>query len=335
MQALIDVREEALTADEAPKTELERMLIGVMARCGVQAEVCHAKLLIHTNQMRDTADDWWDADRRQAANNLGARLAKDSCRVAQRLESSLHGALWCLERWRGLGASAAANGGLTEPQRQLACDLLGISPLLRDNTERVPAAGDKEAIGALVAREVKRLEREIELTLKLRDKIARAKVRLGIVAPQDAESRTQRSNESRALKRLVWATDTLRDVQRGLAPATIIDPETRQPFHAPGAPAPGPAPPPGPAPAPTPAASAAASTSTSATAPAAPPPSAERPAPADGRPGRKSDRDSAAADALLNEIFDQEWRKIAAEVNAQCDPRYPRMSPEPPPRTTD
>jgi hypothetical protein len=232
MQALIDVREEELTADHEPKNAMERMLIGEMARAGVQAEVNHARVLAHTKLMQETVDDWWDDDRRQATHNLAARLAKDPCRVAQRLEASLHGALWCLEQWHGLGASAAANGGLTEPQRQLMCDLMGISPLLRDNTERVPAADDKEKLLAHVAREVKRLETRIELVLKRRDLIARAKVEHGFNLPQDPESRNHRSNESRAHKRLVWATNTFNDLRRGLAPATIIDPETGRPLQA-------------------------------------------------------------------------------------------------------
>jgi hypothetical protein len=253
MQALIDIREAELTADHAPKNAMERMILGEMARAGVQAEVNHARVLAHTELMRETVDDWWEDDRRQAANNLAARLAKDPGRVAQRLENSLHGALWCLEQWRGLGASAAANGGLTEPQRQLMCDLMGISPLLRDNAARVPAADDHEKLVAHVAGEVKRLETRIELVLRRRDLIARAKVQEGLNAPQDPESRNHRSNESRAHKRLVWATNTFNDLRRGLAPATILDPETGRPLQA-AAPAsaqecPQPQPPPAPPPA--------------------------------------------------------------------------------------
>jgi hypothetical protein len=241
MQERIDIREEELTAEHEPTNAMERMLISEMARSGVQVDVNHARLLVHSKLMQETVDEWWEDDRRQAANNLAARLAKDPGRVAQRLEASLHGALWCLEQWRGLRASAAANGGLTEPQRQLLFDLMGISPLSRDHNERVPAADDKEALLALVAAEVKRLERRIELVLKPRDKMAQTKVREGIKEPQDPESRNHRSNESRAHKRLRWAMDTFTALRRGVAPATIIDPETGQPLRpqAPAAPAPG------------------------------------------------------------------------------------------------
>jgi hypothetical protein len=337
MQELIDIREDELTADHAPKTALERMLIGEMARSGIQVEVCHARMVIHTKQMRETVDEWWDDHRRQAVNTLAARLPRDPGRVAQQLEASLHGALWCLENWRGLGASAAANGGLTEAQRQLMCDLMAISPLLRDNTEKVPAASDKERLLALVVAQVKRLENRITLDLNRRDMMARAKVKLGICLPQDPESRTQRSNESRAHKRFVWAFGAFNALRAGAAPETIIDPETGRPVHAPDEPKPSPTP----APAASAAASTSTSTCTSAAAPQSPPPSGDRlapaasanPNPSASRHSRTADRASVAADALLNAIFDQEWRKIAAEVNAKCDPRYPRMSPEPPPYT--
>jgi hypothetical protein len=232
IQERIDIREEELTADHEPTNAMERMLISEMARSGVQVDVNHARVVAHGKLMQETVDDWWEDDRCQAADNLAARLAKDPGRVAKRLEASLHGALWCLEQWRGVGASAAANGGLSAPQRQLVFDLMGISPLSRDHAERVPAADDKEALIALVAREVQRLERRIELVLKPRDKMARTKVRDGLKEPQDPESRNHRSNESRAHKRLRWAMDTFTALRRGVSPATIIDPETGQPLQA-------------------------------------------------------------------------------------------------------
>jgi hypothetical protein len=231
MQALIDIRLAELTAEEKPKTALERTLLGEIARSGVQAEVCHRKLLVNIKVMRETVDEWWDDDRRQAANTLAARLAKDPGRVAQRLEASLHGAFWCLEQWRGLGASAAHNGSLTEAQRELCCDLMGIGPLLRDNPEKVPARDDQPAIVELVAQQVQRLENQVEAVLKARDQMARSNVREGRSDPQDPESRRHCSNESRAHKRWTWAHDAFQALRRGVSPSRIIDPLTGQPLQ--------------------------------------------------------------------------------------------------------
>jgi len=261
MQALIDIRLAELTAEEKPKTALERWLLGEMARSGVQVEVSHQKLLANTKRMRQTVDEWWDDDRRQATDRLAARLEKDPRRILGQLQNSLHGALWCLEQWRGLGASAAHNGSLTEAQRALCCDLIGVAPLLRDNPDTVPACDDQPAILELVARQVERLETRIQRVLKERDRTARSNVREGLSDPQDPESRRHRSNEGRAHKRMVWAIEAFRALRRGVLPATIIDPATKQPLEPDGAVAPSTPPPPAPEPAPT-------------TGAAAPPPSA-------------------------------------------------------------
>jgi hypothetical protein len=186
--------------------------------------------------------------------------------VARALEETLHGAEFCLESWRNLGASVAQNGGLTQPQRELACDLMGLAPLARDNFSKVPACDDKEGLLALVAREVKRLETKIILELRGRDNVLRAKARLGLPMPPDATTRRIKSNESRATKRLNWSIQTFNDVRRGVAPATIIDPATKKPLQPepePAAPAPASAPPP-PSSSPPPPAGAAAAPSASA-----------------------------------------------------------------------
>jgi hypothetical protein len=254
MQALIDIRLAELTAELFPKTALERMVLREMARSGVQTEVSHQRLLASIKRMRETVDEWWDDDRRQAVDRLAARLERDPGRIRNQLENSLHGALWCLEQWRGLGASAAHNGSLTEAQRALCCDLMGVGPLVRDNPATVPACDNQPAILELVARQVQRLESRIERVLKERDRTARSKVRDGQSDPQDAESRRHRSNESRAQKRMAWAIDTFQALRRGVSPATIIDPATKQPLQADAAVAPStpsaPAPTPEPAPAP-------------------------------------------------------------------------------------
>jgi hypothetical protein len=121
---------------------------------------------------------------------------------------------------------------------------MGISQHLRDNPETVPARDDQPAILDLVVLQVRRLETRVEQVLKARDLTARSNMRDGLSDPQDPESRRHRSNESRAHKRMVWATDTFRALRGGVAPATIIDPMTGQPLQAETAPPTPSAPPP-------------------------------------------------------------------------------------------
>ena len=99
---------------------------------------------------------------------------------------------------------------------------------------QVPAGHDVAGIQALCAREIKRLETRVVLELEGREKRARAKARLGLpVAGSDTITRRIKSNLSRAHKRMVWAIETFERLRRGVAPATIIDPETGRPLQDP------------------------------------------------------------------------------------------------------
>jgi hypothetical protein len=229
MQKRIDAREAELRAELKPKSTLEGTLIKEMARAEIQADVAHA-LLIDAERVKQAVEETWDEDQRRHTNNLAARLPRDPQRVAGLLLETKQGVEWALDQWRGLAASAAQNHGLTEPQRQLALDLKGVSPLLRDNTLKVPAAGDVEDILALCAREVKQLETRLALVLEGRDQRARAKAQKGQVPPPDAATRKYKSDEARAHKRYVWAFESFRWVRMGMPAAALIHPLTGRPL---------------------------------------------------------------------------------------------------------
>jgi hypothetical protein len=82
---------------------------------------------------------------------------------------------------------------------------------------------------ALCGREVQRLARKLELVLEPRDRLAQDKARLGLPGVPNPAVRRLKSDVSRARKRMVWAIDTFRALKLGIAPAVIIDPETKQP----------------------------------------------------------------------------------------------------------
>jgi hypothetical protein len=104
-----------------------------------------------------------------------------------------------------------------------------VNPCLRNDTVRVPASSDGPALVALCGREVQRLVRKLELVLEPRDRLAQDKARLGLPGVPNPAVRRLKSDVSRARKRMVWAIDTFRALKLGIAPAVIIDPETKQP----------------------------------------------------------------------------------------------------------
>jgi hypothetical protein len=232
MRAAIDERVKRLAERLRPDGEIECMIVHEIVRAGVQMDVCHDQLIEDHIRVHEKTDSDWHADRTREANRLGARIAADPLQVAGQLEESLHGVNWLLYNWRSLLDEATENGGLDEPQRQLAFDLLGVPVTLRRGTSKVPAGQDAEGLKALCEREIRRLEARIVLELEGRDKRARAKDQLGLpVVANDTATRRARSNESRAYKRMVWAIDTFNRLRAGVSPALIIDPETGRPLR--------------------------------------------------------------------------------------------------------
>src|SRR5262249_59418306 len=79
----------------------------------------------------------WDADRRLAAEQLAAKLAKDPAQTSRLLRRTKQGCELLIERWEDLGRILREVGGWTDPQRGLALDLLGVPAELRDGTTAV------------------------------------------------------------------------------------------------------------------------------------------------------------------------------------------------------
>jgi hypothetical protein len=229
-QQRIDARYAEHCAELQPKTSLERELILEMARAEIQKDVAH-RLRHDLERIRQAVEETWDEDQRRLTNNLAARLPRDPQRVAELLLQTKHGAEWALTTWRGLAASARENHGLTEPQRQLVFDLKGISPLLRDNTDTVPAASDEARLLALITREVKALETRLVLELEGRDKRARARAKLGQMPPPDAATRKYKSDEARAHKRWTRAFESFQWVRAGMPASDLIHPLTGKPLQ--------------------------------------------------------------------------------------------------------
>jgi hypothetical protein len=230
MQVRIDEHEAELREELKPRTPLERAIVKEIARGKVQNDDCHTALMLDAQRVRASADDGtWDENRREHINNVGARLSRDAPRVAPNLIRTKQGAEWCLARWRGLWDSVRHNGRFSEQQRQLAFDLLGIEPILRDNPYTVPECHDLEGIQALIGREIARLKRRIEVDLETRDATARSLAQLGRPPEPDAATRRAKSDEARAYKRYTSALDRFHQVRMGTYAGPPIDPETGRP----------------------------------------------------------------------------------------------------------
>ncbi|MFO0958345.1 MAG: hypothetical protein U0800_13100 [Isosphaeraceae bacterium] len=111
----------------------------------------------------ERAQLYWHQDRRGEVGRLGARLAKRPSEIAPKLEASLHGARWMLERWEHLRAlllmeaDGETDGVWVDETVSMAYDLLGIDPALRDSDPKGLARGSREERLAVIDAEMDRL----------------------------------------------------------------------------------------------------------------------------------------------------------------------------------
>jgi len=232
MREAIDERIRALTAEKSPRGVLEHFLIGQMARGSVQSELAGDQLVVNLKLALERVDIRWPDERREQADRLGQRLHKAPCLVAGQLGRSKYGALYLIDKLTSIGESIAANGGLDDQQRDYLFDILGVDPVLRNGSSRVPAGDNAVGLAAVVEKEKARLTRRVEVDLDVQDQHEQAAARLDIFKYIDAETRRLESNQRRAERRFEWALETLRLIRAGVDPSTIIDPETKRPLDA-------------------------------------------------------------------------------------------------------
>ena len=73
----------------------------------------------------------WDGDRRSEAESVGDAIRKKPASVASKLEQSVQGCHWMIDRWAMLARAAGRDGDWDDSARSLAFDLLGVPPELR------------------------------------------------------------------------------------------------------------------------------------------------------------------------------------------------------------
>jgi hypothetical protein len=126
-----------------PESSYGRWLAGQVALESVRVDACQKRDLAIRINLVERARTRWEHDRRLAAESLGAGLARQPSLVACRLQETSQGCDWLIERWRGLLAAVEQLGRWTEAHRDLALDLLGTPPDLRDVPGRLETADEQ------------------------------------------------------------------------------------------------------------------------------------------------------------------------------------------------
>ena len=103
--------------------------------------------------------DSWEEDRQLEAIAQAASLNKNPGLAVARLRRSRQGCDWLIERWIGLEQALEGDGDWTEEQTAHALDLLGVPPLFRNCSSRLPRDASPERKRAIVAETIDELEK--------------------------------------------------------------------------------------------------------------------------------------------------------------------------------
>jgi hypothetical protein len=215
LAAAVDARTAELAEEFEPRSSYEEWLVREMALATARIDRCAELSLADIVRGAERATLCWEADRRKAVEDLGARLPRDPARVRHALGRSKQGADWMIERWDGLGDCLRAAGGWDEAQRSLAFDLLGVPHELRNGSAKVPPEHDSAALAALVARQVARLREDQEAMLDQLDEAEQAMAAAGMPTDEDAASARLRKYEAGCRRALLWAQAEFRRVRAG------------------------------------------------------------------------------------------------------------------------
>ena len=226
MQTVVDERSRDFAAERRARGKYELFLCAELARASVQIDSCTELLTLNKERILEKDESTWRDERTEAADRLARRFPDEPYETARALARTKYGTLLLISRWKSLGEAVASNQAFNEEQVHMAYNLLAVPKVLRDGSRQVPAANDGPALAALVERELAQHQAKLEQALNRRDELDRDAARLGIVKEYDKQTRTLRSDEARAHRRLRWAEATFQSLRQGVDPATVIDPET-------------------------------------------------------------------------------------------------------------
>jgi hypothetical protein len=182
-----------------PKDEYELGLIDRTVRAGVRRDRAAAMEAARRVEAAARARSSWAEDRRLAAEELAAGLAKRPSLVARKLRRTLQGCELLIERWRGLLRVAEAGTPWDEGQRARALDLLGVPPEDREHHPRVHARATAEELAAVAREELEHLEARRDGYLEDEDESERLLAETGLAFDDSPTGRRlwgyERANE--------------------------------------------------------------------------------------------------------------------------------------------
>jgi hypothetical protein len=172
-EAAVDDRLSSWNETLRPDNGYEAWLIEQMVIESVRIDCGHRHDNALRGLQRHRAQDCWNDDRRLAAEELALQLPKSPTSISRQLRQSTQGCEGLIERWEQLARIVESRGSWTVAQRQLALDMLGTLPDLREGPTRLDPVGEqseRDVCLAVARAEIESLQtRKVELLLSLND----------------------------------------------------------------------------------------------------------------------------------------------------------------------
>lgn len=232
--------EEAFGQELRPETPYQGWLVSQAALAAAKLDRCQEMRLADLCRVAEQAEEGWDLDRRQAAEDLARKLPDEPARISLALQRSRHGCDYLIERWDVLAHIARVRGTWDEAQRRLAFDLLGVPAEFRADSTRLPADADAATLEALAVAEAADLRRRRDGYLARIDAMARESALDGRPVHEDADSARLRRYEAECRRDLRWALAEFRKVRPTANTPAPARPPAPAPTPAPAPAGPGP-----------------------------------------------------------------------------------------------
>jgi hypothetical protein len=207
----------AFTRKFQPTDEYEKFLIREMALATAKSEYSDELMLVDFERRVDRAIGYWQFDRARHARELGRQYARDPRRVCTELLKTPQGVAVVIDFWKQLDDILKTTGTWDAGQRRMAFDLLAVPQVLRENSLRIPADADTQALAEVVAREVGRLRAEYTELLKL-DAADQGLAEIGHPMMEDAAAKRVKRGAAEARRDFKRARDELLRVRAGATP---------------------------------------------------------------------------------------------------------------------
>ncbi|MEO6812000.1 MAG: hypothetical protein ABI353_23060 [Isosphaeraceae bacterium] len=209
-----------------PASPYEEWLIGQVAKQTALLDRCGEMAIADLQRQVDRASVCWDADRRENAAALGAKLSRNPALTVASLRTTTHGVAWLIERWESLGEILRQTGAWDETQRTLALDLLGTPLELRAASRALPLDAGVETLSALANAQVAELRASQVEGLDNLDADDRERTEMGATLILDPATRLLRRHESDCQRTLHWSLNEFRRVHSSNPPT-----HSPQPFR--------------------------------------------------------------------------------------------------------